>query len=275
MLAQAACRSLGSGEPRVTLIYQSLYTFFWFGTCLRYLQDASPAFLVHGPANVIFNLQELFTRLGDLELKVTKELAHQKLDSLLGALEALPGESFLPDDMAEELRNSVTALRDTLEAEIVGVGAYTPTPKRIDLNRLLRDVASLFAPDVFDRLPELARYDLKECGKCIAFEVPTAAAFHVLRATEAALRDYYRQMIRHNRVGSNMWGPIVADLRKRHRTKKYEALNSQLDNIRISFRNPTQHPEAIYDIHEVQDLWALCVDVLNRMHKALVSEDRA
>ena len=42
-------------------------------------------------------------------------------------------------------------------------------------------------------------------------------------------------------------------------------LLNNLDNIRQSFRNPTQHPEKIYDIQEVQDLWSLCVDVVNRM----------
>jgi hypothetical protein len=46
-------------------------------------------------------------------------------------------------------------------------------------------------------------------------------------------------------------------------------VNNHLDNIRVSFRNPTQHPEAIYDIHEVQDLWSICVDVINRMVKIL------
>jgi len=38
-----------------------------------------------------------------------------------------------------------------------------------------------------------------------------------------------------------------------------------LDNIRRSFRNPTQHPDKIYDIQEVQDLFGLCIDAINRM----------
>jgi hypothetical protein len=38
-----------------------------------------------------------------------------------------------------------------------------------------------------------------------------------------------------------------------------------LDHIRVNFRNPTQHPDKIYDIQEVQDLFGLCVDAANRM----------
>jgi hypothetical protein len=64
----------------------------------------------------------------------------------------------------------------------------------------------------------------------------------------------------------------VKDLRKRKRTKPFSVLNNHLDNIRDSFRNPTQHPEIRYDIHEVQDLWSVCVDVINRMVRTLNKE---
>jgi hypothetical protein len=40
-----------------------------------------------------------------------------------------------------------------------------------------------------------------------------------------------------------------------------------LDNIRTNFRNPTNHPEKIFEIDKVQDLIFLCVDSINRMVK--------
>ena len=51
-----------------------------------------------------------------------------------------------------------------------------------------------------------------------------------------------------------MWGPMVDSLRKR-KTRVSKPLLDNLDNIRYSFRNPTQHPEKTYDIEEVQDLF--------------------
>jgi len=42
-----------------------------------------------------------------------------------------------------------------------------------------------------------------------------------------------------------------------------------LDHIRRSFRNPTQHPDKIYDIQEAQDLFGLCVDAVNRMSRSV------
>ena len=38
-----------------------------------------------------------------------------------------------------------------------------------------------------------------------------------------------------------------------------------LDHIRSNFRNPTDHPEKIYDIEEVQDLLNVRCDAISRM----------
>ena len=159
-------------------------------------------------------------------------------------------------------------LRGTLEAELKGLQAYTVTPKRIDTTKLIEEIPGLLAPDVFSKLPDIARYDLNEAGVCIAFDRPTAAAFHLMRATESVLRAFYHALVKRNRV-REMWGPIIKDLRGRRKARPYEVLLNHLDHIRHSFRNPTQHPDAIYDIHEVQDLWELCIDAINRMSKAL------
>jgi hypothetical protein len=91
----------------------------------------------------------------------------------------------------------------------------------------------------------------------------------MLRGTEAVIRNFYKMEIRQKRIKSLLWGDITADLRKRAKTKKYDALLNNLDNIRITYRNPTQHPDAKYDIQEAQDLWGLCVEVVNRMTKIL------
>ena len=253
--------------------YKTLYSYYWFGTCLRYLQDASTNYTVKSDGGVSYNLEVFFGRLDELGLPVTKRVAKGQLDSLKEEIDTYEDGKKLSTEHAKKLRDGIKTVRTTLDAEIRGVGAYTPTPKRLELKKLLENVPELFAPDVFDSLPEIARFDLNEAGKCIAFDRPTAAAFHTLRATEDVLRFYYRSMVRQKRIGSSNWGPIVTDLRKRKRPKKYSVLNNHLDNIRDSFRNPTQHPEAKYDIHEVQDLWSVCVDVINRMVRTLRKEN--
>lgn len=245
----------------------TLYRYWQFGTGFRYLQDAKQGYGIHGSAQIVGNIEALFKKLEDLNLRVTIRAAGD-LRGLLKDLKETPAESKLDAVQARKLNSTVRSLRQTLEAELKGVNAYVVSPKRIEVERLVSDPASLFAPDVFDALSELARLDITEAAKCIAFERPTAAAFHLMRATEETLRNYYCHFVKRDRLHPMMWGPMIQALQKHRYAKKHDVLNKNLDNIRMSFRNPTQHPDKIYDIHEVQDLWGLCVEVINRMERA-------
>ena len=249
---------------------QSIYGYYRFGTGLMYLQDVQaghPVESAGGYWNVKENLEVFFRHLDELGLQVT-ERAAWKLRNILTELEGKNPDARLTDDEAQTLRKEATTVRITLEAEIQGFEAYVVTPKQLDVKRLIDDPASLFAPNVFGKLPSIAQYDLTEAAKCIAFERSTAAAFHMLRATEGVLKGFYTALVRQKRVDL-MWGPMVSDLKKRPKAKKHHVLLAHLDNIRLSFRNPTQHPQATYDIHEVQGLWGVCVDAINRMAKEL------
>ncbi|MTJ01535.1 MULTISPECIES: hypothetical protein [Idiomarina] len=246
----------------------TLFRFYFLGTCIRYLQDLTPPARINGNGFVRSNIEMLFKYFDALELSVTSRLARGELSEVLEHLEEIDREDSgfeFSESETIKINSSVSAIRKTMDAELNERYAFVPTPKRLALHKLLDSVHEIFCPDAFDSLPEIARYDFSYAGKCIAFELPTAAAFHVLRATESVLRSYYEAMIKQKRIKSRNWGPIVNDLRARRATSKHEVLNNHLDNIRASFRNPTQHPDKIYDIHEVQDLYSLCVDVVNRM----------
>lgn len=244
----------------------TLYRYWQFGTGFRYLQDASAGYPIHGSGVVLGNLETLFKKLEELNLRVTIRPAGD-LKKLFTELRATPSDSKLDAAQAKKLNTTVQSLRQTLEAELMGMNAYVVSPKRIEVERLVTDPAALFAPDVFTALSPIARYDIAEAAKCIAFERPTSAAFHLMRATEEALRGYYCHFVKRDRLDPMLWGPLVQALTLHRKAKVHDALNRNLDNIRVSFRNPTQHPDKVYDIHEAQDLWGLCVDVINRMHK--------
>lgn len=242
---------------------KSIRAYFQFGTTTRYLQDVSEGYNLKSDGGVIKNIEYFFETLDDLKLQVTKRAA-KKLSSLHDRLSQQEGPSISKTD-AEKLKTIIRELRQTLHAEIEGFDAYIVTPKRIATEHLINDISGLFAKDVYAKLPQVAAYDIAEAGKCVAFERPTAAAFHILRAAEDVLRSFYEKVVKQKRITSRMWGPIVIDLRKRTAMKNEAALLNNLDNIRASFRNPTQHPEKIYSMDEVQDLIFLCVDVINRM----------
>jgi hypothetical protein len=236
--------------------------YIFFGTALRYLQDAEEGWSVYGTAQILENIDSFLVDLQEFELPVTQRAAYE-LHKLRDELAKSDSDHKLTADEASKLSKIMHDVRKTLFAEAGGNVAFIVTDKRIDVNKLLSDVPALIAPGVFDSLPDVAQYDFIEAGKCIAFEVPTAAAFHLLRGTEGVLRHFYCSIVRRNRV-ELLWGPMVGHLRRR-KTPPPAPLLDHLDNIRRSFRNPTQHPEKIYDIQEVQDLFGLCIDAINRM----------
>lgn len=208
------------------------------------------------------NLDRFFTHLQEFNLPVTQR-ASDDLREFWDKLRKTESNHKLTSDEASTLSEIMTYLRNTLSAEAEGNVAFIVTDKRIDVNKLLSDVPALMAPTIFALLPDIAQYDFIEAGKCIAFELPTAAAFHLMRGTEAVLRHFYCSLIIRNRVRP-LWAPMVEHLRSRRKPPP-EPLLDNLDNIRRSFRNPTQHPDKVYDIQEVQDLFGLCIDVVNRM----------
>jgi hypothetical protein len=250
--------------------------YFAFGMCFRYLQDAQEGFLIHDTGYhkgyILHNIKNYERQLNRLGLRVTLG-ASGDLWELHEELSEAEQGAVLSDDQAKRLSSIMKGIRKTIRSELGSLDIYVVTPKRIDSNRLLKSVQSLFSGNVFFKLPDIARFDFREAGKCLAFERATAAAFHLLRGTESVLRTFYCHHVKRGRLPTPLlWRPMLKHLRDRRRfrnSEHYSALFNHLDNICISFRNPTQHPDKVYDIEEAQDLWGLCVEVVNKMAKDL------
>ncbi len=254
------------------MIKKSIYKFYYFGTCFRYLQDAKIGRSLRGPSRggVVDNIERLKEGIDELGLTVTRGAADiLGLQEIQTTLSQEPNDSRLTEAQASQLSDIMNRLRITCDSEIGELTAFIVTPKRLAVSQLLDDVESLLGPNVYSLLPQIAQADLDQAGKCIAFECPTAAAFHLLRGTESVLRAFYFKLVHQKRARVLTWGNIIQDLKTRRKAQQHKVPLQNLENIKNSFRNPTQHPELVYDIHEVQDLWGLCVDVINRMAQTL------
>jgi hypothetical protein len=251
---------------------RTIDSYFFFGTAVRFAQDAVAGWLISGtPGKILPNLDQIFGYIELLSLTVTSRLpAVASLDELRSELRSRPAGGELTTSDADQIQDLMAQIRPTLLAELGTSAAFIVTDKRWDTAKLLHDVGALFRPTVFDVLPDVARIDFQEAGKCIAFERPTAAAFHILRGTEAVLRDYYCSVVKQKRLVASQrnWGPMVAQMRARRKPPPSPLLDN-LDSIRVNYRNPTQHPELTYDVHDAQDLFGLCSDAVNQMVLAM------
>jgi len=256
-----------------------LHPYILLGDSVRYLRDVKEGIFIkkandRNDLSLYDHMARIYDLLPKMNLTVTEEACWSELfdvyEDFYDRHRPLDPAQRLSKQQADSIVEGMKTVANVLKYESTKLRAYIVAEKRLPIKKLLSEVHNLFGENVFQALPDLAQYDFKQAGKCIAFEVATAAAFHILRGTEAVLRSYYDALVAIANTRSNqLWGPIIVELRKVSDDPPPKELLDNLDNIRVSFRNPTQHPEKIYDLDEAQDLFNLCVDVVNRIAKDL------
>lgn len=192
-------------------------------------------------------------------LTINKKLADHDANEELGK------------EIAEQITTEMTFVEKTVFAEAMTKRVYTFAERRFNSDYLRQHPDKLFKSGIHSRLPDIARSDVAGACRCILFGEATAAAFHILRATEDVLRQYYFHHKKRNRLAKPMWGPMTTELRTKKTNKPPAVVLDSLDLVRTSYRNPTQHPDTTYDIESVQDLMGVCIDLINRMAAELPS----
>lgn len=132
---------------------------------------------------------------------------------------------------------------------------------------LIRNSYRQIAEPVRSLLLDKAKNDLIESGKCLAFRLSTACAFHVCRAIEAGIDQYYEALtgkpyeVSPN-GGNNNWGAKTDALVKSGASVK---VTEFLVHIRKQYRNPVTHPEEVLDEHEAAALFTASLSAISMM----------
>lgn len=184
----------------------NIYQFYRFGYAIRALSTITNKSQIYEEVTTLFDARRA---LADLLSQQQISMAGIKpaINALIGRIdqimtlvegsEDLPEDYTIPAKLAHVLREAFSRFETVFEAEIVdrGTNAYAVATKGIYDTSLLITNADLVIPeDLRPVLSDVARYDLRESGRCLAFEVPTAAGFHVLRASEAIIKEYYKSL---------------------------------------------------------------------------------
>lgn len=164
--------------------------------------------------------------------------------------------------------NALDGFEPVLKAELHAADAYFVSKKGgYDTIDLISQAEVLFPQDLPEKVPE-AVADIQEAGKCLAFELGTAAGFHILRANEAVLLRY--------------WDAVTSgEPRPKNRNlgsyiKKLEELNAgdakvraTLRQIKDLHRNTLVHPEDVLTIDEAIDLLGIIRSAISAMLRAI------
>lgn len=148
------------------------------------------------------------------------------------------------------------------------LGSFLVTQKGIyDTEKLISDASEHFEPEVLKHLPETTIYDFREAGKCLAFECPTACAYHALRGIEAVIVKFYKILFKHStlvgkkRIKTPGWNNYVEELKK---LSAPPSITERLDEIRKK-RNAVAHPKLIVKLEDAKSWFDLCSGVVPLM----------
>ena len=127
---------------------------------------------------------------------------------------------------------------------------------------LISNAEKVFAENELNRIAQQAIDDIKRAGRCIAFELPTAAGFHAFRALEAVIIDYLDKLqVAHPNRNLGAYIQLLND------NGADSKVISSLRQIKDLHRNPLFHPTDNLEIGEDIGAFNLATNAISSLVK--------
>jgi hypothetical protein len=187
-----------------------------------------------------------------------------------------PGVDWQFQQVIEKAKNFEAILSEELPL----LSAYWATKKGIySPSDLIDNAEKVFPPSVLEKLSESAVQEVAQGGRCLAFDISTASGFHMLRATEEVLHDYYIAVCKPKSKGKlENWGAYISalyELTKETSTTKADIKDhikrvlALLQQIKNQDRNLIMHPEIILNADEAFILFEITKSAIMAMSDKL------
>lgn len=202
----------------------------------------------------------------------------QSGENLLWFLRSIKDKAIAAADFANDeleptdvrgLKGWLTSFETNLASEFGLLPTYLVDKKGgYDTADLIENGRSLFQPALPSKVPE-AIGDIEQATRCVAFEVPTAAGFHLHRANESVLKRYFEAVAgdvpppKENNMG------VYLALMEKHGLGD-ERVRSALRDIKNLHRNPLIHPQhSLESVEEAIDLMCAIRAAIGYMLKGI------
>ena len=169
---------------------------------------------------------------------------------------------FMFKEVLEQTRNFEAILKADLLENLV---AYHPQQKAIYSTALLiAHAENALHPQDLQKLEQKTIQEIRESGRCLAFDTYTASGFHMMRALELVLHEYYVIICKPQNANKrlNNWAAYLSPLYKlcadkNNTLSKEEKTHVKkvyylLQQIKDLDRNGIMHPETV--LSEVEAL---------------------
>ena len=178
-------------------------------------------------------------------------------------------EQVIPGHSAYYLHEAVTKLEAVLSSEVQALDIYIVEQKGTNSTPDMIERAEIMFPEsIRNDFPIIATLDWREAGRCLVLDAPTAAGFHILRAVEAVMAEYYHHIV-NKPMPTRMrnWGIYIKKLRASG--KADPKITEFLDHIRENYRNPVSHPEVVLSADEAEALFGAAGSCIRQMVLAI------
>lgn len=223
------------------------------------------------PRQSLFAILGCTTKVNDLiegqpiklvvSLKAAKDFSERLID-IKTEYYTKDGKFHLPDENSKSIPrwswNSLTSALQTFEhvfrAEMDGSSVYAvPAHGIYSTPELVEEAHKAFPQEILDIIGEKAIKDYKSAGRCLAFNLPTAAAFHSVRAMEGVIEVYYQTFNGTPGARLNGWNDYVVELEGLQKNPKVgvkpgQRSIDQIKQMKDSDRNPIIHGRHRVDI---------------------------
>ena len=226
-----------------------------------------------GEARMVIYLAEAalepFLSRSVFRLKTSAQPGYALLDAIRALkvrIDATPPEDLSkPLDWADvyPITSALTAFEAVVGAELALMPLYVVMSKAgFDTSVLIEAGARCFPDEVWTKAPD-AIPDLSYGTRCIAFELFTAAGFHLHRANEAVLRRYWDAVTKGApRPSSRNMGDYLTEMNTRRVGD--DKVKAALKDLKDLHRNPLIHPE--HSLESADEAIAL----MNGVHTVIV-----
>jgi hypothetical protein len=217
-----------------------------------------------GASDVLSSMDFLFKKFPTLPACRTKcsELENARNEATNWIIKTKPSEWEKEDAEADAIfENIIKIARESeivLSAELHTLAAYHITQKGIySTTDLIERAEGILPQHVLGIIGQMAIREVRESGKCLALDCATASAFHMMRAAEEVMFEYYVSVCKPKpaRKLAN-WGAYIAELGKLNQPEVKEVV-AMLQQIKDRHRNLIMHPEISLTIDEAFTLFEI------------------
>jgi len=198
------------------------------------------------------------------QTKKSMEALRDAVDNVRAQCDADPSTLSTPlkgTPEAAAMANAIVGLEVTLNHELNGLPIWLVTARRAySIDTLINNAESILDPDSINLLSNHSIEDIRQAGKAIAFDLPTAAGFHSLRAVERIARSYHKVIVGKRPAANDDFGTVIGGLDKKKKSLKLgmdDLLPLAIETLfRVKhIRNGLAHPDKFLELSSAMNVF--------------------